>query len=192
MSGSAAREALEVRLDDMERKANMLLEIVNDFRKDEEDCRRARRWAVAADRKSFGSGTHTPGSVPTGIKSDTFFGKRGSRPRSANIWRCGRRRAWTAPATPREMYDAITSGGFKFDAKDDTIALVGLRALLRKRTAFFIKLNNGRYGLTSWYPDMKRRTPGKTAEELDDGGDAGDDNDTDDTGEDDAVAGAAA
>jgi len=60
------------------------------------------------------------------------------------------------PTTPREIYTAITSGGFQFETKDEHTALVGLRALLRKRTAFFHKLPNGTYGLTSWYPDAKK------------------------------------
>lgn len=60
------------------------------------------------------------------------------------------------PAKPREIYEALKAGGYQFEAKDDEIALVGLRALLRKRSAFFQRLPNGTYGMTSWYPDAKR------------------------------------
>lgn len=73
-----------------------------------------------------------------------------------------RRALGSGPATPKEIYEAIVAGGFQFEAKTADIAMVGLRALLRKRTAFFHKLPNGTYGLTSWYPDAKKPKSSET------------------------------
>jgi len=50
---------------------------------------------------------------------------------------------------------ALVAGGYKFEAKAPEIALVGIRALLRKRTNIFHKLPNNTYGLTEWYPGAK-------------------------------------
>lgn len=62
------------------------------------------------------------------------------------------------PATPRDIYEALKSGGYQFETKDDTVALVGLRALLRTQPLVFHRLPQGTYGLTSWYPDAKRQS----------------------------------
>lgn len=68
----------------------------------------------------------------------------------------------------------MKAGGYQFQAKDEETALVGLRAMLRKRTAVFHKLPTGSYGLTSWYEDIKAQ---KTAEGADDDTDTESDED---------------
>ena len=83
-----------------------------------------------------------------------------------------RRAQGDGPATPREIYDAITSGGRKFEAKDEATALVGMRAMLRKRGAVFHKISDtGTYGLTAWYEHIKNTS--KTTAVEDDDDDAG-------------------
>ena len=68
-----------------------------------------------------------------------------------------RRAQGLGPARPREIYDALVTGGFEYEAKDAETALVGMRALLRKRSNVFIKVGtSGAYGLVSWYPDARR------------------------------------
>ncbi|HEY1544174.1 MAG TPA: hypothetical protein VGG01_17365 [Xanthobacteraceae bacterium] len=163
MSNSIAIEALEKRLADLERKGNALIEVINDMR--EEDG--------LPPRAPFGGGGGGPralgaGSSPTSIKPDTFYGKKlQTAAREYLEMRFAAARG-TDPATPRQIYDAITQGGFTFEAKDAETALVGLRALLRKRTAFFHRLPNGTYGLTSWYPDAKKPKNSAPAEEPSD------------------------
>ena len=67
------------------------------------------------------------------------------------------------PATPQEIIEALKAGGYKFEAKSDEIALIGLRALLRKATSVFHKLPGTRaYGLMAWYPGAK---PGNDSDE---------------------------
>ncbi len=63
------------------------------------------------------------------------------------------------PAKPREIFDALKAGGFEFEAKDDNIAMIGLRNMLRKRYETFQKLSSGTYGLCAWYPDAKKKKP---------------------------------
>ncbi len=105
------------------------------------------------------------------IRPDTFYGKKLQTAVREYLEMRKAAAGRTDPATPKEMYEAITAGGYKFDAKTADIAMVGLRALLRKRTAFFHKLPNGTYGLTSWYPDAKKP---KAEAGSDDGEDADD------------------
>jgi hypothetical protein len=64
--------------------------------------------------------------------------------------------AGQGPATAREIYDAIKAGGYVFEAKDATTALVGMRALLRTQPNVFHRLPQGTWGLTAWYPDAKK------------------------------------
>lgn len=76
-----------------------------------------------------------------------------------------------APASSREIFDALKDGGFVSRAKDNATALVVLRTMLRKNTTMFAKLQNGKYGLRAWYPNLKtpKDAPAETAD--DDGSD---------------------
>jgi hypothetical protein len=66
-----------------------------------------------------------------------------------------RRTMSLGPASPREVYEALTDGGFSFDTKDEQIVLVSLRATLRKSSSIFHRLPNGQYGLLKWYEHVK-------------------------------------
>lgn len=173
MSNAAALEVLERRLDEIERNGNALLMVINDLRKEDN----------LPPRLPGGGGSSGSSPAPNGggpaklasIKSDTFFGKK-MQTAVREYLNMRRTSNGDGPATPREIYDAITAGGYQFEAKEEHTALVGLRALLRKRTAFFIKMPNGKYGLTEWYPDMRK--PKSTAVHAD--GDSDDDTDDDD------------
>ncbi|MEA2880732.1 MAG: hypothetical protein QOF14_5928 [Hyphomicrobiales bacterium] len=159
MKNTAAIEALERRLADFERKGNALIEVINDLR--EEDG--------LPPRGPFGGGSDSSGAkgaTLTSIKPDTFYGKKlQTAVREYLEMRFAAARG-TDPATPRQIYDAITTGGYTFDVKEEATALVSLRQLLRKRTAFFHKLPNGTYGLTAWYPDAKKPKPESDDEEI--------------------------
>lgn len=163
MKNKEAIEQLERRIDDLERKANVLIEAVNELRQED----------GLPPRPPFGSGggpSHSSGSgggLHKQIKPDTFYGKKLQTAVREYLEMRHHAAGGTDPATPREIYDAITNGGYQFDAKTTDIAMVGLRALLRKRTAFFHKLPNGTYGLTSWYPDAKK--PKNSPDDDDDG-----------------------
>jgi hypothetical protein len=152
MSNKEMIEGLERKLADMERKGNAMVEIINDLRRED----------GLPPRAPFGSGgggqrVNGGGPTVTTIKSDTFYSKKmQTAVREYLEMRKAAAGGVNDPATPREIFEAIKSGGYVFEAKDDTTALVSLRALLRKRTAFFHKLPTGTYGLASWYPDAKK------------------------------------
>jgi hypothetical protein len=161
MKNTAAIEQLERRLADLERKGNALVEVINDLRQED----------GLPPRNPFGSGGvggghGDPGSATlTQIKPDTFYGKKLQT--AVREFLEMRKLQRLGPATPREIYNAITAGGYRFEAKEEHTALVGLRSLLRKRTAFFHKLPNGTYGLTSWYPDAKKPKSATAADDND-------------------------
>jgi len=157
MANAAAIEALEKRLAEMERKGNALIEVINDLRAED----------GLPPRAPLGAGNGTAAATGSGpihsIQPDTFYGKKMQT--AVREYLEMRKAANQGPATPREIYDALKSGGFQSDAKSDDVALVSLRAMMRKRTAYFHKLPNGTYGLTKWYPDAK---PGKSSANSDD------------------------
>ncbi|HEY0463846.1 MAG TPA: hypothetical protein VGC79_06540 [Polyangiaceae bacterium] len=94
------------------------------------------------------------GPVLTQIKRDTFYGKK--QMTAIREYLSMRRTQGDGPSTPREILDALKAGGYQFEAKSDDIALVGLRALLRKANNVFHKLpGTGSYGLTEWYPNAR-------------------------------------
>jgi hypothetical protein len=160
MKNAAAIEQLEKRLADHERKANALIEIINDLRAED-------GLQPLPPFGGGGGGTHAESGGTTQIKPDSFYGKKlQTAVREFLEMRHAVARG-TNPATPKEIYEAIVKGGYQFEAKNADVAMVGLRALLRKRTAFFHKLPNGTYGLTSWYPDAKKPKGAATEDDGD-------------------------
>jgi hypothetical protein len=105
-----------------------------------------------------GGGTGGGGGAPspTQIKSDTFFGKRMGTAAREYLEMRFIAAGGTNPAAPREIFDALKSGGFVFETKDDTVAMISLRNMLRKASQTFVKLANGTYGLRAWYPNARK------------------------------------
>ena len=89
----------------------------------------------------------------THISDDTFYGQKHTP--AMRTYLEMRKTQNLGPATAREIYDAIKAGGYVFEAKDATTALVGMRALLRTQPNVFHRLPQGTWGLTAWYPDAR-------------------------------------
>ena len=150
-----AIDLLITQVDDLERKANAYKASVNVL------CEREGLPPIYPD-DGGGSPTRrdskpgeTPGQSPqsTHIRSDTFYGK--AQQTAVRELLAIRKNSGAGPAKPSEILDALRAGGYQVEAKSDEIALVGLRAMLRKRTAIFHKLPNGAWGLREWYPNAK-------------------------------------
>lgn len=137
---------LQGKLEEAERKANELRGAINVLRAEA-------GLAPLAQNGVGGKDASSGATAITSIKDDTFYGKR--QQTAIREFLEMRKAAGQGPAKPREIYDALKAGGYEFEAKSDEIALVGLRALLRKRTHVFHKLPNGAYGMTAWYPHAK-------------------------------------
>ena len=86
-------------------------------------------------------------------RADQFYGK--VLHTAAREYLEMRHAANLGPATPREIYSALIEGGFAFETRNETHAISGLRATLRKNSSIFHRLPNGQYGLLSWYPNAK-------------------------------------
>lgn len=150
---TSAIAALERRLADAEKRADGIRSAINLLC---EEAGMAPRYKAAASQSTD--------RIDADIKPDRFYGKKQST--AAREYLEMRRAQGHGPAKPREIFDALKQGGYRFEAKDDEVALVGLRALLRKNTVTFHRLPSGTYGLASWYPDAKR--PKVSADEDDD------------------------
>jgi hypothetical protein len=139
-----AIDALEKEFGDLERQANALLQSINLLREKAGLPPRPDGWQPAS-----GGGSASAGAVSVKLHSDSFTGKKlGSAVREYLEMR--KRSGGDAPATSREIFDALKEGGFASKAKDDATALVVLRTMLRKNTTMFAKLQNGKYGLRAW------------------------------------------
>jgi hypothetical protein len=156
-----AIDALEKDAADLERQWNALVTTINVLREK----------AGLPPRPTGG----LPGTGPAresaaagqkvSITHDTFYGKRMGT--AAREYLEMRKSAGEGPAKPREIFDALTAGGFQFETKDEETALVSLRAALRKNTTTFEKLPNGTYGLSVWYPGAKKLRRASAGAQLD-------------------------
>jgi hypothetical protein len=162
-----AIDALEQDYADLERKANGLLQSINLLREKAGLPPHPGGWHTLGIQ---GAGVQATGTVK--LHSDSFTGKKlGSAVREYLEMR--KQSGCDAPATTREIFDALKQGGFSSNAKDDDTAMVVLRTMLRKNTVMFAKLGNGKYGLRSWYPNLKPPKEAVAGEAADD--DAGED-----------------
>jgi hypothetical protein len=89
----------------------------------------------------------------TALRTDQFYGKVLNT--AAREYLDMRKAANLGPAMPREIYEALVEGGFKFDTKSETNAITALRQVLRKNSSTFHRLPHGAYGLLAWYPNAK-------------------------------------
>ena len=111
------------------------------------------------------------------IKGDSFYGI--PLATAVTTYLKMRKAANSGPAKITEIYEALKSGGFVFEAKSEDYSKRGLRNSLSKNTQTFHRLPGGDYGLREWYPALKN----VRARPKDDDGaadDEGDDTDTDD------------
>lgn len=115
------------------------------------------------------------------IKSDEFYGKALARS-VRQVLELRKRSGMDPPATAREIYEALLSGGYHFETKNEANALRSLRISLTKNVAVFHKLPNGKFGLVSWYPKVKasKQTANSPESEVKGADDVGDDDDSDD------------
>ncbi len=151
-----AIDELEKELADVERQRNALLSTINVLRS---------KAGLPPRPDGGGAGGDSGPPSPSGggqpqIRHDSFFGKKMGTAAKEYLEMRADAAGGTNPAKPREMFDALKLGGFVFETKDDAVAIISLRNMLRKNTQMFQKLPNGTYGLRVWYPGAKKpKTP---------------------------------
>lgn len=161
----SAIDALEKELAPIERQRNELLTTINVLRA-------KANLPPRPDTPSPGGGGGQSGEAPaatlTTLKNDTFFGKRmGTAAREYLEMRYAAANG-TDPATTRQIFDALKAGGFVFETRDDGVAMISLRNMLRKASQTFLKLPNGTYGLRSWYPGARKPKNSASGDGADD------------------------
>lgn len=158
-----AIELLIAQIDELERKANAYKASVNVL------CEKDGVPPIYPDdggggRRLNGQDHQEPVGVrPAAMGPDTFHGK----PQQTAVRELlAIRRAANptqGPAKPDEILAGLKAGGYVVQAKSDEIALVGLRAMLRKRNTIFYKLPNGTWGLREWYPGARTAAKGSSS-----------------------------
>ena len=96
-------------------------------------------------------------TVPTRIRPDQFYGQPLATAVRAILEM--RKAQNLGAATVKEIFEALTHGGYTFNTKSDDVAHASLRNSLAKNTVTFHKLPNGRFGMLSWYPNPKSAKP---------------------------------
>ena len=150
-----AIEALQQDLAELERKANETKTLINRL------CEAAGMPAIYAD-------VGVAGSAPTiaSIRGDTFYGK--SVTTAAREYLEMRKGANLGPASTRDIYEALKTGGFHFETADANNAMTGIRAVMRKNSSIFHKLPNGDWGLLAWYERVKAAKAASKEKSADD------------------------
>lgn len=92
-------------------------------------------------------------TLPTQFRPDQFYGQ--ALATAVRTILEARKQQNLGAATVKEIFEALTGGGYQFNTKNDEVAIASLRNSLSKNTVTFHKLPNGRFGLLSWYPNAK-------------------------------------
>jgi hypothetical protein len=121
-----------------------------------------RLCARSGQEPMFPDAAATASASVGSIRPDSFYGKVLNT--AAREYLEMRKGANLGPATPREVYEALVKGGYAPDTKDETNAIISVRATLRKNSSVFHRLPNGTYGLLSWYPNAKPQRDDETDE----------------------------
>ncbi|HEX8168893.1 MAG TPA: hypothetical protein VF601_24280 [Beijerinckiaceae bacterium] len=136
-----AIDTLLLDLADLERQALETKQVINRL------CARAGMDILFPDATA--SATQTMGT----LRPDSFYGK--AITTAAREFLEMRRAANLGPATPREVAEALSKGGYTFETKDEATSIISVRNTLRKNSGIFHRLPNGTYGLLSWYPNAR-------------------------------------
>jgi hypothetical protein len=88
------------------------------------------------------------------IRPDEFYG----RPLATAVEEVlvRRKRVGLGAATVSEIYEVLKQGGFHFNTKNDENAKRNLYDKLAKNPKFHRLPNSSTYGLTAWYPNIKK------------------------------------
>lgn len=112
--------------------------------------------------QDFSVSSRSKQEIPTGkgMRGDEYYGRALATVIAEILEK--RNRKGMGPATIREIYEEMKDGGYRFDAKDEDLAMRGITISVRKNVAKFHKLPSGKFGLTEWYPDLKERKEEET------------------------------
>lgn len=106
-----------------------------------------------------------PEKVGGSIRADTFYGQPLHTAMRTYLEMRGKQRG---AAVVKEIFEALKSGGFQFEQKDEDNSQRVMRITLTKNSLVFHKLPNGSYGLASWYPSVKANKISKKADAVTD------------------------
>jgi len=83
------------------------------------------------------------------LRSDLFYGQ--TMAGAARQFLEMRKSSGQGAASVEAIYQALKTGGYSFDTKNEENAKTGVRISLRKNSGTFHRLPNGEYGLCAWY-----------------------------------------
>src|SRR5687768_14988192 len=114
MSNKEAVAVLEARLAELERKGKALIQVINDLRAEDGLPARGR---FTPGKRGAEPEQASRALILAEIKPDVFEGKKLQT--AVREYLTMRKLRDAGPATPREIYDGLAKGGFKFGAKSE-------------------------------------------------------------------------
>jgi hypothetical protein len=132
-----AIQVLREKIRAKEEEAVKLKKVVNDFYADENEPPPYADVAIDSSASLVA------------LRSDLFYGN--TIAEAAQIYLEMRKASGRGSAPVNEIYNALKSGGYKFDTANEENAKNGLRISLRKNSTIFHQLPGGDYGLCIWY-----------------------------------------
>lgn len=141
-------EDFESKLGDLERQMNALKTSVNML------CEMYGTPPKYEIAQFSGAGAQGGGAKTLTFRPDEFFNK----PLATCVREIlmARKLKDLGPADPQELFQALRSGGFAFESRDEDVAFRGMQISISKNTERFNRLPNGQIGLAEWYPASKR------------------------------------
>jgi hypothetical protein len=150
-----------------------IAELQDEIRKQEEETvmnkRMVNRLCARANRPSMYPDAELSVQGPIGVyRSDQFYG----RPLAVCVreYLEMRKSSNQGAASVNDILSALRQGGYdlKSISKDEDAQKRGVAISLAKNTAVFHRLDNGDFGLLSWYPtarERRRETPDESEKE---------------------------
>jgi hypothetical protein len=133
---SPAIEILRLRVASKEEELNKLKRVVNGL--------------CADDNKApLYPNVGSDSAATAQLRSDLFYGQ--TITGAARQYLEMRKSSGQGAAPVEAIYQALKSGGYAFETKNEENAKTGVRITLRKNSATFHRLPNGEYGLCAWY-----------------------------------------
>ncbi len=140
-------------IESVERTIQLLQAKIRDLERQTTDHKRAVNSLCGLIGRAVIYDVEGAGAHDADIFPDEFYGK--NLTTAIRVILDRRSAGGHGAATLDDIFDALVSGGYHFETRNDDNCKRSVYNTLSKNAALFHKLPNGRYGLLQWYPHAK-------------------------------------